>query len=65
MKRVVDVAGELGYMDGLPDFIAEEDYGFIPRENLVIICTGSQGESRAALAKLARDEMKTRRAVAG
>ncbi len=59
LKRVVSVAGELGYMDGLPDFIDEEDYGFIPRENLVIICTGSQGESRAALAKLARDEMKT------
>jgi ribonuclease J len=53
------VAGELGYMEGIPEFIAEEDYGFIPRENLVIICTGSQGESRAALAKLARDEMKT------
>ena len=46
-------------MDGLPEFIAEEEYGFIPREKLVIICTGSQGEARAALAKLARDEMKT------
>ena len=41
------------------EFVAEEDYGYIPRENLVIICTGSQGEPRAALAKLARDEMKT------
>ena len=59
LKRMISVAGELGYMEGLPPFIAEEDYGFIPRENLVIICTGSQGESRAALAKLARDEMKT------
>ncbi|WP_394892699.1 ribonuclease J [Mesorhizobium sp. AaZ16] len=59
LKRMIDVASELGYMEGLPEFIAEEDYGFIPRENLVIICTGSQGEARAALAKLARDEMKT------
>ena len=59
LKRMISVAGELGYMEGIPPFIAEEDYGFIPRENLVIICTGSQGESRAALAKLARDEMKT------
>jgi ribonuclease J len=59
LKRMVSVASELGYMEGIPEFIAEEDYGFIPRENLVIICTGSQGESRAALAKLARDEMKT------
>ena len=59
LKRVISVAGELGYMEGVPEFIAEEDYGFIPRDKLVIICTGSQGESRAALAKLARDEMKT------
>jgi len=59
LKRMVSVASELGYMEGIPEFIAEEDYGFIPRQNLVIICTGSQGESRAALAKLARDEMKT------
>ncbi|TIV90790.1 MAG: MBL fold metallo-hydrolase, partial [Mesorhizobium sp.] len=29
LKRVIDVAGELGYMDGLPEFIAEEDYGYI------------------------------------
>ena len=33
LKRVISVAGELGYMDGLPEFIDEEDYGFIPREN--------------------------------
>jgi ribonuclease J len=59
LKRMVSVASELGYMDGLPEFIDEEDYGFIPRENLVVICTGSQGEARAALAKLSRDEMKT------
>ena len=58
LKRVIDVSTELGYMDGLPEFVSEEDYGYIPRENLVVICTGSQGEPRAALAKLARDEMK-------
>ncbi|WP_078706715.1 ribonuclease J [Consotaella salsifontis] len=56
MKRVVDVATELGYMEGLPPFISEEDYGFIPRDKIVVILTGSQGEPRAALAKLSRDE---------
>jgi len=65
LKRVIDVADELGYMDGLPEFIAEEDFGFIPRENLVIICTGSQGEPLAALAKLSRDEMKSVSFTAG
>ncbi|MCO5069617.1 MAG: ribonuclease J [Rhizobiaceae bacterium] len=59
LKRVINVAGELGYMEGIGPFVAEEDYAHIPRDNLVIICTGSQGEARAALAKLARDEMKT------
>ncbi|WP_439501798.1 ribonuclease J [Aminobacter ciceronei] len=59
LKRVIDVSSELGYMDGLPELVSEEDYGYIPRENLVVICTGSQGEPRAALAKLARDEMKS------
>ncbi|MDN2567507.1 ribonuclease J [Aquibium sp. A9E412] len=58
LKRVIDVADELGYLDGLPEFVDEEDYGFIPRENMVVLCTGSQGEPRAALAKLARDEMR-------
>ncbi|TWH23914.1 MULTISPECIES: ribonuclease J [unclassified Aminobacter] len=59
LKRVINVAQELGYLDGLPEFVDEQDYAYIPRENLVILCTGSQGEPRAALAKLARDEMKT------
>ncbi|MBX9461442.1 MAG: ribonuclease J [Aquamicrobium sp.] len=58
LKRVINVATELGYLDGLPEFVEEDDYGYIPRENLVILCTGSQGEPRAALAKLARDEMR-------
>ena len=65
LKRVIDVASDLGYMDGLPPFIGEEDYGFIPRDNLVIICTGSQGEPQAALAKLSRDEMKAVALTAG
>lgn len=59
IKRVIDVATELGYLDGLPEFVSEQEYGFIPRENMVILCTGSQGEPRAALAKLARDEMRS------
>ncbi|MBB2970523.1 ribonuclease J [Mesorhizobium sp. RMAD-H1] len=58
IKRAIEVATELGYMEGLPEFLSEEDYGYIPRENVVLILTGSQGEPRAALAKLARDEMR-------
>lgn len=65
LKRVIDVAGELGYMDGIPPFVPEEDFGVVARNKLVIICTGSQGEPLAALAKLSRDEMKTVSLTAG
>ncbi|RLQ87683.1 ribonuclease J [Notoacmeibacter ruber] len=58
MRRVMDVAGDLGYLDGLPEPIPEDEADNIPRENLAILCTGSQGEPRAALAKLSRDEMR-------
>jgi ribonuclease J len=42
----------------LPGFLEEDEYGFIPRNKVVVILTGSQGEPRAALAKLSRDEMR-------
>jgi ribonuclease J len=45
-------------MEGLPPFIAEDEFGYIPRDKVVVILTGSQGEPRAALAKIARDEMR-------
>ncbi|MCL6706667.1 ribonuclease J [Pseudomonas sp. R2.Fl] len=58
LKRVVAVADDLGLMEGLRPFIAEDEYGYIPRDKVVVILTGSQGEPRAALAKLSRDEMR-------
>ncbi|MBO3759840.1 ribonuclease J [Ciceribacter sp. L1K22] len=58
LKRVVAVADDLGLMEGLKPFIAEDEYGYIPRDRVVVILTGSQGEPRAALAKLSRDEMR-------
>jgi ribonuclease J len=65
MRRVIDVASELGYLDGLPPFITEDEFAAVAREKLVILCTGSQGEDRAALAKLSRDEMRTVHLSAG
>jgi ribonuclease J len=45
-------------MEGIKPFVAEDEFGFLPREKSVVILTGSQGEARAALAKIARDEMR-------
>lgn len=58
LKRVTAVADDIGIMQGIKPFIAEDEYGFIPRDKVVVILTGSQGEPRAALAKLSRDEMR-------
>jgi ribonuclease J len=56
MDRVVDVAKECGYLDGLPEFRSTENFGYMPRDKIVAILTGSQGEPRAALARIAQDE---------
>jgi len=56
MDRVVEVAKECGYLDGLPEFRSAENFGYMPRDKVVAILTGSQGEPRAALARIATDE---------
>ncbi len=55
MLRVCDVARDLGYLDGIAPFVSDDEYASIPRKELVVILTGSQGEPRAALARLAQD----------
>jgi ribonuclease J len=56
MERVVQVARETGYLDGVQDFRAAESYGYLPPDKVLALCTGSQGEPRAALARIAQDE---------
>lgn len=56
IRRVAEVSDSLGYFEGLDEFIEEDEFESIDRRNIVIILTGSQGEDRAALAKLARDD---------
>jgi ribonuclease J len=56
MERVVQVARETGYLDGVQEFRGVESYGYLPPDKVVALCTGSQGEPRAALARIAEDE---------
>ena len=56
MERVVQVARETGYLDGVQEFRSVESYGYLPPDKVVALCTGSQGEPRAALARIAEDE---------
>jgi ribonuclease J len=53
MQRTVDVARELGYLEGLPEFLDRETYASLPRDKVVALMTGSQGEPRATLARIA------------
>ncbi|UOM34217.1 ribonuclease J [Acuticoccus sp. I52.16.1] len=55
MRRVIEVATECGFMDGLPRFLSEDDVGHLPRDKVLVLLTGSQGEERAALARIAGD----------
>jgi ribonuclease J len=56
MERVVQVARETGYLDGVQDFREVQSYGYLPPDKVLALCTGSQGEPRAALARIAEDE---------
>jgi len=56
MERVVQVARETGYLDGVQDFRGTDTYGYLPPDKVVALCTGSQGEPRAALARIAQDD---------
>ena len=56
MERVAQVARETGYLDGVADFRGVETYGYLPPDKVLALCTGSQGEPRAALARIAEDE---------
>ncbi len=53
MRRMVDAAVETGVLTSFPTVIAPEDAAQLPRDNIMLIVTGSQGERRAASAQLA------------
>jgi len=53
MKKNIEAARKCGYVSDDEIFISEDEASYIPRENLVIICTGSQGEKRSALFRIA------------
>jgi ribonuclease J len=56
MARVTQVARETGYLDGVQDFRGAESYGYLPPDKVLALCTGSQGEPRAALSRIAQDD---------
>ncbi len=56
LHSMVASAVDCGYLRDIPDFISDEEIGYLPEEKQVMIVTGSQGEPRAALARIARGD---------
>ena len=54
--RINAAARQTGYLTDLPAFIEAEDIKHIPKEQVLFICTGSQGEPKAALARIAAND---------
>jgi ribonuclease J len=55
LRNLEAAARECGYLKGTPEFVAEDEAASIPDDNLLILATGSQGERRSALARIAAD----------
>ena len=54
--RIYRAAYENGYLQDIPAFITEHDVGYLDRDKVLLVCTGSQGEPRAALSRIARGD---------
>ncbi|WP_170558467.1 ribonuclease J [Ruegeria atlantica] len=58
MRRMIEAATETGILTSFPRVVSAEEAVDMPRQNLMLIVTGSQGERRAASAQLARGKYR-------
>ncbi len=56
LHNMVGAAKECGYLKDIPQFITEDEVNNLPDERILMIVTGSQGEARAQLARMARGD---------
>ncbi|MGE3831219.1 MAG: ribonuclease J, partial [Parvibaculaceae bacterium] len=56
MRNTIEAARATGYLRDAGTFLEEEAFGYLPRDKIMLICTGSQGEPRAAIARIAEDQ---------
>ena len=54
MQRMIQIARVLGYLPDFPTLVPMKDVGYLPKEEVLILATGSQGEPRAAVARMAQ-----------
>lgn len=58
LERTLRAARLSGYLSDLPMFIEPREFGFLPPHKVMLLCTGSQGEPRAALSRLAAQQRR-------
>jgi ribonuclease J len=51
--RMNETARRCGYLEDIPPFLGDDEAAALPRDKVLFICTGSQGEPRAALPRIA------------
>lgn len=56
LHRVIEVARETGYLPEDLRYLDQQQFKYIDRNDVVLLCTGSQGEPRAAMARIADNE---------
>jgi ribonuclease J len=55
MHNTIAAAREVGLLKDSNSFRDQTEYGYLPPDKVVLLCTGSQGEPRAAMARIAAD----------
>jgi ribonuclease J len=55
LRNMDAAARECGYLSHLPPFLTEDDIDDVPDDNLLVLVTGSQGEAKSALSRIALD----------
>eukprot|EP01030_Chromulinospumella_sphaerica_P011045 gene11045-10847_t len=53
MHRMAAAAKSVGLMKGTQEFVSDKEAGYFPENTILYLCTGSQGEPRAALSRIA------------
>jgi ribonuclease J len=54
MHRITAAAKAVGMLADCAEFVDEKEAGYLPPEAILYLCTGSQGEPRAALSRIAQ-----------
>ncbi len=56
MRNTIEAARLCGMLNDAGRLLDQEEFGYLPPDKVMLLCTGSQGEPRAAIARIAEDQ---------